>query len=294
MISRFPKQLSNHTSRQSNNLPSGFSLLEVIIAIGVLGFGVAIVMRLLSGSLETLMVVRGANQALDLVPVINLKLENPSVDIPILDDNGNQTTIGDADVAFQRRFFNKVFEIIQDKGAVQLLVYQYPREKLIGKSPDDSEHGYNLGVRFIPLKPLDNELQKYFPSKISKIKEDYPAEIYRVIISASSANDQEKLQTRTANDQEQERGEDKVPVFAKYDIKSGIISGSASGKSIYVCQLNKSLKPDDHLFLAVQIHIFRQSDNPSRSNSKASMDLWDRTLHIEDRLFTYNTSMLAY
>jgi prepilin-type N-terminal cleavage/methylation domain-containing protein len=293
MIFRFPK-LSNHIPRRNNISRSGFSLLEVIIAIGLLGFGVAIVMRLLSGSLETLMVVRGANQALDLVPVINLKLENPSVDIPIVTDQGNQTTIGDENVAFQRRFFNKIFKSIQDKGAVQLLAYQYPREKLMGKSPDDSEHGYNLGVRFIPLKPLDNELQKYFPSKISTIKEDYPAEIFRVIISASSANDQEKLQTRAANALEQDRGEDKMPVFAKYDIKSGNISGSASGKSIFVCQLNKSLDPDDHLFLAVQIHIFRQSDNPSRSNSNPSMELWDRTLHIEDRLFTYNTSMLAY
>jgi prepilin-type N-terminal cleavage/methylation domain-containing protein len=293
MIFRFPKP-SNHIPRRNSISRSGFSLLEVIIAIGLLGFGVAIVMRLLSGSLETLMVVRGANQALDLVPVINLKLENPSVDIPIVDDQGNQTAIGDANVAFQRRFFNKIFKSIQDKGAVQLLAYQYPREKLLGKSPDDSEHGYSLGVRFIPLKPLDNELQKFFPSKISTIKEDYPSEIFRVIISASSANDQEKLQTRSANILEQGRGEDKVPVFAKYDIQSGNISGSASGKSIFVCQLNKSLDPDDQLFLAVQIHIFRQSDNPSRSNSNPSMDLWDRTLHIEDRLFTYNTSMLAY
>jgi prepilin-type N-terminal cleavage/methylation domain-containing protein len=288
MISRFPNLSRN------NIIPSGFSLLEVIIAIGLLGFGVAIVMRLLSGSLETLMVVRGANQSLDLVPVINLKLENPSVDIPIVDDKGNETTIGDADVAFQRRFFNKIFEVIQDKGAVQLLAYQYPREKLMGKSPDDSEHGYNLGVRFIPLKPPGKELQKYFPGKTSTIKEDYPAEIFRVIISASSANDQEKLQTRTANTEEKERGEDKVPVFAKYDIKSGSTSGSAGGKSIYVCQLNKSLDPDEHLFLAVQIHIFRQSDNPSRSNRNPTMELWDKTLHIKDRLFTYNTSILAY
>ena len=80
-------------------------------------------MRLLTNSLETLQAVRGANQALDLVPVINLKLEDPSVDIPIDDDKGGQTAVGDSNVAFQRRFFNKIFNIIKDDGAVQLLAY---------------------------------------------------------------------------------------------------------------------------------------------------------------------------
>ena len=40
MIFRFPK-LSNHISSRNIIIRSGFSLLEVIIAIGLLGFGVA-------------------------------------------------------------------------------------------------------------------------------------------------------------------------------------------------------------------------------------------------------------
>ena len=78
--------------------------MEVILAVGLLGFGIAVVMRLLSGSLDTLQSVRGANQALTLVPIINLKLENPSVNIPIVDEDGGQTMVGDAREDFQRRF----------------------------------------------------------------------------------------------------------------------------------------------------------------------------------------------
>ena len=261
------------------------------MAVGLLGFGIAIVMRLLTNSLETLQAVRGANQALDLVPVINLKLEDPSVDIPIDDDKGGLTAVGDSNVAFQRRFFNKIFNIIKDDGAVQLLAYQYPREK---KKSDDNEHGYSLGLRFIPLKPTDSELQKFFPGQMDTIMQDNPAEIYRVILSASSANAPEKLKTKPASrPDETERGEVLVPIFEKYDIENGQISGSGD-KSIFVCQLRETLDPDEHLFLAIQVHIFRQSDNPSRSTSNPSLQLWDRTFHVEDRVFSYNTSMLAY
>ena len=83
-----------------------------------------------------------------------------------------------------------------------------------------------------------------------------------------------------------------MPVFEEYDIGSGKL-GSGE-KSIFVCQLRKNLDPDKHLFLALQVHIFRQSDNPSRSNSNPSMQLWDQTFHVENRMFSYNTSLLAY
>ena len=264
--------------------------MEVILAVGLLGFGIAIVMRLLSGSLETLQSVRGANQALDLVPIINLKLENPSVNIPIVDDQGGQTLVGDARQDFQRRFFNKIFKSIQDNGAIQLLVYQYPKEI---QKRDDSEHGYRQAYRLIPLKPADAELKKYFPDTFSTILDDNPTEIYRIVLSASSANAPEKLMTEQSDRQEEkDRGEVNVPVFEEYDIGSGKL-GSGE-KSIFVCQLRKNLDPDKHLFLALQVHIFRQSDNPSRSNSNPSMQLWDQTFHVENRMFSYNTSLLAY
>ena len=111
MTIRFPVS-TKRRPRTRRSAWWGFSLLEVILAVGLLGFGIAIVMRLLTNSLETLQAVRGANQALDLVPVINLKLEDPSVDIPIDDDKGGLTAVGDSNVAFQRRFFNKIFNII--------------------------------------------------------------------------------------------------------------------------------------------------------------------------------------
>ena len=274
----------------SKKLPLGFSLMEVILAVGLLGFGIAVVMRLLSSSLDTLQSVRGANQALDLVPVINLKLENPSVNIPIVDEDGGQKMVGNARMDFQRRFFNKVFESIKDNGAIQLLAYQYPRDL---KKTDDIEHGYRLAVRFIPLKPIDPDLRTFFPDSFDSIFEDNPSEIYRVILSASSANSPEKLKVKGASrDEERDRGEVKVPDFVEYDIEGG--QYGAGDKSIFVCQLDETLKPDEHLFLALQVHIFLQSDNPARTNNNPSPQLWDRTFHVENRMFSYNTSMLAY
>ena len=283
MIHRYPVLTSKKPS-------TGFSLMEVILAVGLLGFGIAVVMRLLSGSLDTLQSVRGANQALDLVPIINLKLENPSVNIPIVDEDGGQTMVGDAREDFQRRFFNKVFESIKDNGALQLLAYQYPTDL---KKTDDSEHGYSLAVRFIPLKPVDPALRIFFPDNFDSIFEDNPAEIYRVVLSASSANSPEKLKTKVASrDEERDRGEVKVPDFVEYDIEGGRYGDG--DKSIFVCQLNETLKADEHLFLALQVHIFLQSDNPARTNNNPSPQLWDRTFHVENRMFSYNTSMLAY
>ncbi len=264
--------------------------MEVILAVGLLGFGIAIVMRLLVSSLDTLQAVRGTNQALDLVPIINLKLENPSVNIPVVDDKGGQSLVGDARQDFQRRFFNKVFKSIQDNGAVQLLAYMYPREI---QKRDDSAHGYRQAVRFIPLKPADAELRKFFPDTFDTIMDDNPSEIYRIVLSASSANSPEKLMTQPATRQEEkDRGEDNVPVFEEYDIEAGKLG--AGEKSIFVCKLRPNLDPDSHLFMALQVHIFRQSDNPSRSNSNPTNQLWDRTFHVENRMFSYNTSMLAY
>ena len=126
-----------------------------------------------------------------------------------------------------------------------------------------------MAVRFIPLKPVDPALRIFFPDNFDSIFEDNPTEIYRVVLSASSANSPEKLKTKDASrDEERDRGEDGGSDFVEYDIEGGRYGDG--DKSIFVCQLNETLKADEHLFLALQVHIFLQSDNPARTNNNPS------------------------
>ena len=150
-----------------------------------------------------------------------------------------------------------------------------------------------MGMRLIPLKPAsDAKLKEFFPDNTDMIYDDQPSEIYRIVLSASSANAPDKLITKAATADERKRGEEKAPVFEKYDIKGDRFGEGED--SIYVCKLKGDMKSEEQLFLAIQVHIFRQSDNPARSGVTPTFQHWDRTFHVENRMFSYNTSMLAY
>ena len=261
----------------------GFSLLEVILAVGLLGFGVAIVLRLLTGSMDTLKVARAAKHSLDLVPILNAKLSHPGIDDP--------PEVARTDVIpFQRRFFDAICREILDNGAVQLLVYQFQQNDQIQGGLENA-----LGTNFVHLQQSGGgDLERFFSGTLDQIAVDKPLEVYRLVLSASSANSLDKLESRNPSADEANRGEVQVPEFFRYDILTGQLGNSAGNESLFVCRLRKSLDPGDLVFLAIQVHIFRQRGTAGKSEGNPSPAYWNQGFQVEDLVFSYNTSLLAY
>ena len=258
-------------------------MIEVILAAGLLGFGVAIVLRLLSGSMDTLKVARAAKHSLDLVPILNAKLSHPGIDDP-------PEVARDHDMPFQRRFFNNVCREILDHGAVQLLVYQFQRDDNVQGGLENA-----LSTNFVHLQQSGGgDLEQFFSGTLDQIVQDKPLEVYRLVLSASSANSLDKLETRSPSAEELNRGESQVPEFFRYDILTGQLGNSAGNESLFVCRLKDSLDPGELVFLAVQVHIFRQRGTAGKFKGNPSPAYWNQGFQVEDLVFSYNTSLLAY
>ena len=257
---------------------AGFSMIEVILAIGLLAFGVGIALRLLTGSLETLKAARSANTALDMAPIVEAKLSQPGIDGPPSLNVKSQ-------ISLKRRFFNDLFLAIKDNNAAQLLLYSYKSD------PDDGNDLNALGARFVPLVGASN-LGSHCSSTLDKMVEDAPGQLFRLVLSASPANEEDLIYTKKATNQLAFQP-DRIPSFVKYDVKSGALPNGSSSQTLDICQIKPIEKADAHSSLVVRAHIFRQGF-PFSPGAKATIEELNRNLQFNNLAFTFDVMVLAY
>jgi hypothetical protein len=258
---------------------SGFSMIEVVLAIGLLAFGVAIALRLLTGSLESLQSARASLSALDLVTIIEAKLNNPGIDDPPEQKNEDQ-------ISLKRRFFNEVFDAIQDNGAIQLIAYPY-------EPADPPTDDNSLGVRLMPIPEYSGgTLDRFFSSNLSKVLSDAPETMYRLILSASPANEEKLIYTQSESTVKPFAPE-KIADFVDYDCISGQLRKGSNSQVLQIAQIKSDVDSDFTYNLAIRVHIFRESFNFKPGAVMDAQQL-NRDFHVKDLAFTFDTMLLAY
>lgn len=280
MKASFPQSLKE---RHHRSAIAGFSMIEVILAIGLLAFGVGIALRLLSGSLESLKAARAANTALDLVPVIEAKLSQPGIDHPPALNVQSQDSL-------KRRFFNQVFTSIKKNEAIQLLVYPYD-------SGSGNQNDRNaLGARFSPIPGLGGDsLQSFCSSNLATLVSDAPDQLFRIVLSASPANEERLIFTKKATNPAAFEPE-RIPSFVEYDVKSGGLPSESSSQTLDICQIqttNSGETGDSYSSIVIRVHIFRQGF-PFSPGANADTDELNKNLQINNLAFTFDTILLAY
>ncbi len=211
----------------SRDRQSGFSMIEVVLAIGLLAFGVAIALRLLSGSLESLQTARASLSALDLVTIVEAKLNHPGIDDPPVLKNQDQ-------ISLKRRFFNEIFDEIQDNGAIQLLAYPYEPDAPI---PSDNNA---LGVRMLLVPGYSGStLENYFSSNLTMILSDEPDTMYRLILSASPANEETLIYSQ-ATENKKAFAPEQIADFVDYDCLTGRLNGGTESQVLEIAQIDSS------------------------------------------------------
>jgi len=273
----FPQSLSK---RHPSGAIAGFSMIEVILAIGLLAFGVGIALRLLTGSLESLKAARSANTALDLVPVVEAKLSQPGIDHP-------PALNVQSKISLKRRFFNQVFSSIKKNDAIQILVYPY-------ESDAQNQNDRNaLGARFAPIPGLGaDSLQSYCSSNLATLGTDAPDQLFRVVLSASPANDETLIYMKKAASPAAFEPE-RIPSFVEYDVKSGGLPSGSSSQTVDICQIKPNEKEEHHSSIVIRAHIFRQSF-PFSPGAKPDTEELNKNLQINNLAFTFDTILLAY
>jgi hypothetical protein len=265
----------------------GFSLLEVVLAIGLLAFGVAIALRMLNGSLESVKTARSVNDAMVIVPLVEAKLTQPGIDSPMVLKGGTDP------IPLKRRFFDEVFNGIKNTGAIQLLAYPYSPDPLVGSS---TESANALGGRFMQVDSLGggNSFQNFLSSDQGKLITDAPDKLFRIILSASPVNDKELVQEESSAPITQGFSKGWEAKFFAYDITSGQERDSGSGvQPIKIAKMKGNLDPKLFSSLAVRVHILPQpfAFVPGASPTLQSLN---KTIRSKDLAFTFDTMLLAY
>lgn len=264
----------------SRDRQSGFSMIEVVLAIGLLAFGVAIALRLLSGSLESLQTARASLSALDLVTIVEAKLNHPGIDDPPVLKNQDQ-------ISLKRRFFNEIFDEIQDNGAIQLLAYPYEPDAPI---PSDNNA---LGVRMLLVPGYSGStLENYFSSNLTMILSDEPDTMYRLILSASPANEETLIYSQ-ATENKKAFAPEQIADFVDYDCLTGRLNGGTESQVLEIAQIDSSADSDFVYSLAIRVHLFRESFH-FKPGATLDKDQLNRDFHVQDLAFTFDTMLLAY
>ena len=122
------------------------------------------------------------------------------INIPtIVDESGVGGRGGKADQTFQRRFLTNCTTL--SKATVRFS-FSLPVFRRI-----------QMGMRLIHKASIRCETKRIFPDNTDMIYDDQPSEIYRIVLSASSANAPDKLITKAATAEERKRGEEEAPVL---------------------------------------------------------------------------------
>lgn len=243
-------------------------------------------MRMLTGALESLETAKSVNSAMEIVPVVEAKLEQPGIDGPQILDRPDK-------VPLKRRFFEQLFRSIKGRGAVQLLVYTFDPDTSKPKVMKDRNA---LGARFLEFPGIGTgTLDPYLSSNISQLAMDSPHTLYRIILSASPVNDDSMIVVDSVNPATVEdfsRGYE--PAFRDYDIRTGSTASTGSdGQTIEIAELKSSVQVDQVSSLAVRVHLFPQP-YPFAPGMAATQVGLNKSIRAKDLAFTFDTLLLAY